>query len=94
MLAAGVLSMPVEAPQGHRCILAAPVLPLMAARALRALKRGGVTLFEDACSEITASHVVLARGMRLACDAPMLAIGASAPIWLAWLVIRMSSPVH
>jgi pyridine nucleotide-disulfide oxidoreductase family protein len=53
------------------------------ARALRALKRCGVTLFEDACSEITASHVVLARGMRLACDAPVLAIGASAPSWLA-----------
>ena len=53
------------------------------ARALRALKRCGVTLFEDACSEITASHVVLARGMRLACDAPVLAIGASAPTWLA-----------
>jgi len=53
------------------------------ARALRALKRCGVTLFEDACSEITSSQVVLARGMRLACDAPVLAIGASAPTWLA-----------
>jgi len=53
------------------------------ARALRALKRCGVTLFEDACSEITSSQVVLARGMRLACDAPVLAICASAPTWLA-----------
>jgi pyridine nucleotide-disulfide oxidoreductase family protein len=52
-------------------------------RALRALKRCGVTVFEDACSEITASHVVLERGMRLACDAPVLAVGGSAPAWLA-----------
>ena len=37
MLAAGVLSLPVEAPQAHRCILAAPVLPLMVALALRGL---------------------------------------------------------
>ena len=63
-----------------------PPLPSHPARAqalaLRALKRCGVTLFEDACSEITASHVVLERGMRLACDAPVLAIGASAPGWL------------
>jgi pyridine nucleotide-disulfide oxidoreductase family protein len=53
------------------------------ARVLRALKHCGVTLFEDMCSEITATHVVLARGMRLACDAPVLAIGGSAPTWLA-----------
>ena len=53
------------------------------ARVLRALKRCGVTLLEDACTEITASHVVLQRGMRLACDAPVLAIGASAPAWPA-----------
>jgi pyridine nucleotide-disulfide oxidoreductase family protein len=53
------------------------------ARVQRALKRCGVTLLEDQCSEITASHVVLARGMRLACDAPVLAIGGSAPAWLA-----------
>lgn len=46
MLAAGVLSMPVEAPQGHRCILAAPVLPLMAALALRALLRPFQGAFE------------------------------------------------
>ena len=37
MLAAGVLSLPVEAPQGHRCILAAPALALAAVWALREL---------------------------------------------------------
>ena len=57
--------------------------PATQSRVLRALKRCGVTLFEDACTEISASHVLLQRGMRLACDAPVLAIGASSPVWLA-----------
>ena len=37
MLAAGVFTLPVEAPQGHRSILAAPALPLAAAWTLRDL---------------------------------------------------------
>jgi pyridine nucleotide-disulfide oxidoreductase family protein len=53
------------------------------ARALRALKRLGVTVFEDSCAAIEAGHVLLGSGARLACDAPVLAIGASAPKWLA-----------
>ena len=53
------------------------------ARALRALKRSGVTLFEDGCREIAAGHLILGSGARLACDVPLLAIGASAPSWLA-----------
>lgn len=57
--------------------------PNVRMRALRALKRGGVTLFEDECRTIEAAHVVLGGGARLACDAPLLAIGASAPKWLA-----------
>jgi pyridine nucleotide-disulfide oxidoreductase family protein len=52
------------------------------ARALRALKRIGVTVFEDTCAAIEAGHVLLGGGARLACDAPVLAIGASAPKWL------------
>ena len=52
------------------------------ARALRALKRLGVTVFEDSCAAIEAGHVLLGGGARLACDAPLLAIGASAPKWL------------
>lgn len=51
-------------------------------RALRALKRLRVTVFEDRCAEIGARQVVLGRGTRLECDAPVLAIGASAPAWL------------
>ncbi len=52
------------------------------ARVLRALKRAGVTVFEDSCREIEAGHVVLGGGARLVCDAPLLATGASAPTWL------------
>lgn len=52
-------------------------------RALRALKRIGVTVFEDACERIEDGHVILARGGRLVCDAPVVAIGTSAPKWLA-----------
>jgi len=51
-------------------------------RALRALRRLRVTVLEDSCAEITAGHVVLGRGTRVECDAPVLAIGASAPPWL------------
>lgn len=52
-------------------------------RALRALKRCGVTVFEEVCVEIGSTHVSLERGMRLACDAPVMAVSASAPAWLA-----------
>ena len=64
-----------------------PPLPnhpaLVQQRALRALKRSGVTVFEDTCASIEAGHVLLGGGARLACDAPVLALGASAPEWLA-----------
>ena len=51
-------------------------------RALRALKRFGVTVLEDSCTAISHNHVQLGRGMRLECDAPVLALGAAAPAWL------------
>jgi selenide,water dikinase len=63
-----------------------PPLPLyrprVQARALQALRRCGVTVFEDSCVEIAASHVQLGRGMRLECDAAVLALGPAAPPWL------------
>lgn len=37
MVAAGVFSLPIEAPQGHRTVLAAPVLPLLAVWTLKEL---------------------------------------------------------
>ncbi len=50
--------------------------------ATRALKRCGVTIFEDVCRQITPGHIVLGQGTRLACDAPIVAIGNAAPAWL------------
>jgi pyridine nucleotide-disulfide oxidoreductase family protein len=52
-------------------------------RARAALRRLDVTVLEDSCVQITPSHVHLGRGTRVRCDAPVLAIGASAPSWLA-----------
>lgn len=57
--------------------------PRLQALALRALKRVGVTVFEDSCTRVTSTHLHLARGMRVACDLPVLALGASAAPWLA-----------
>ena len=52
-------------------------------RAQRALKHCGVTVFDDACEAIEAKTLHLKSGMRLACDWPILAIGAAAAPWLA-----------
>jgi NADH dehydrogenase FAD-containing subunit len=52
------------------------------ARARRNMKQLGITVLEDSCSEVGASHVRLASGARLVCDAPLMAIGSSAPAWL------------
>ena len=51
-------------------------------RVIAALKRRNVTLLEDVCVELTAEHVVLGRGARVACDAAVLALPAVAPAWL------------
>lgn len=51
-------------------------------RVRRALKRRQITVLEDECIAIGAQQVVLRGGARLACDAPVIAIGASAPGWL------------
>ena len=52
-------------------------------RVLRALRRRGVSVLDDACSAVGVDHLLLASGARLACDAALLAIGSSAPAWLA-----------
>ena len=62
------------------------------ARVLSALKRSGVTVFEDSCRAIEAGHVLLGGGARLACDAPLQAIGASAPQWLAGSGLALDEP--
>jgi len=57
--------------------------PRLRRRALQALRRLGITILQEACVAVESAHVVLANGARVACDAPVLAIGASAPAWLA-----------
>lgn len=46
------------------------------------LRRGAVTVLEDGCSAVTAEHVLLASGTRVACDAAVIATAAIAPTWL------------
>jgi len=53
------------------------------ARVMRALQRLNVSVVHDTCVEIGAGHLLLASGAQLACDAPLLALGAQAPAWLA-----------
>lgn len=52
-------------------------------RTQQALRQQRVTVLQEACVAIEAGHVVLDNGARVACDAPLLATGASAPPWLA-----------
>jgi NADH dehydrogenase FAD-containing subunit len=52
------------------------------ARARRALRRCNVTVFDDHCVAIRQGRLQLGRGMRLACDAPLMALDPVAPAWL------------
>lgn len=57
--------------------------PRVQQRALRALAALGVTVWPQRCTAIEADHLQLADGARVACELPLLALGASAPRWLA-----------
>ena len=52
-------------------------------RVVNALKRLQITVLPDACVGMAAGEILLSGGARLACDAPLLAVGAQAPGWLA-----------
>jgi NADH dehydrogenase FAD-containing subunit len=52
-------------------------------RVARALQARGIEVLAQSCTAIAADHVLLADGSRLACNAPVLATGVSAPRWLA-----------
>ena len=52
-------------------------------RVKEALKRRQITVFEDTCLEVREGALLLGSGARLACDAPVMALGSSAPTWLA-----------
>ena len=52
------------------------------ARVRRALKKRNVTVLQEPCVRLHPGEVELASGARLACDAPILALGAQAAPWL------------
>jgi pyridine nucleotide-disulfide oxidoreductase family protein len=52
-------------------------------RIARALQRLRIEVLPDACVGLDADGVTLDNGRRLACDVPLLALGAQAPAWLA-----------
>jgi pyridine nucleotide-disulfide oxidoreductase family protein len=89
MAAAHALSRPPHAP-GCRVTLvtggpapAANYAPGVQRRVLKALQRLRIEVLSEACVGVGAGEIRLAGGQRLACDAPLLAVGAQAPAWLA-----------
>lgn len=50
---------------------------------VRALAQSGVAVIRQACVGMNAGEIILDNGQHLACDAPLLAVGAQAPGWLA-----------
>ena len=56
--------------------------PGVVARGLRALQRQRVTVLRGLCTGIEPGAVILGQGTRVACDAPVVAVGAAAPSWL------------
>ena len=53
------------------------------ARVTRALQRLNISVLHDTCVGMSAGYLLLGSGAQLACDAPLLALGAQAPAWLA-----------
>ena len=52
-------------------------------RVVHALRRLQITVLPDTCVGMAPGEILLGRGARLRCDAPLLAVGAQAPSWLA-----------
>jgi len=63
-------------------------------RVLRQLKRRGITVLREACTGVAEGTVHLANGATLACDVPILAIGAHAPPWLRESGLALSDQGH
>ena len=53
------------------------------ARITQALKQSQITVLEDHAVSLTAGQVMLGCGAGLVCDVPIVALGATAPGWLA-----------
>lgn len=52
-------------------------------RVIKALKQRRITLLPDLAAGIQAGQVLLGSGARLACDVPVIAMGAHPPAWLS-----------
>ena len=89
MAAAHALSGPAYAPGSHVTLVtggtaaAANYSAGMHRRVLTALQRLRIDVLPEACVGVAAGRIMLSNGERLACDAPLLAVGAQAPAWLA-----------
>ncbi|MEO5607144.1 MAG: FAD-dependent oxidoreductase [Polaromonas sp.] len=77
-------------PEGSRVTLvtggpppASSYSPALRRRVLLALQRQQIRVVRSACVGMAAGEVQLADGSILACDVPLLAVGAQAPGWLA-----------
>lgn len=62
--------------------------------AARALARRRITVFRERCARIEAAGVVLDGGARLACDAPVMAIGPRPPTWLRGSGLQLGDAGH
>ncbi len=59
-----------------------PAPPKLARAVTQALKKAQITVLYDRCVGLSDTEVQLASGMRLACDAPMVALRPNQPSWL------------
>jgi NADH dehydrogenase FAD-containing subunit len=64
------------------------------ARALAVLKRQRIAVLPQAAEAVAADHVLLAGGARVACQAPVLAVGGCAPAWLATSGLAVTASGH
>ena len=95
MAAAHSLSAPHNAPGSRVTLITGGSIPAQGypanvqRRVIRALERSQIAVLQNACVGINASELILkketkeTKGSKLACDVPLLAIGAQAPGWLA-----------
>ena len=97
MAAAHVLHQPPCAPGSQVTVITGGAQPAQSypanvqRRVIRALDRLQITVLEEACVGLNAGEVILASGAKLACDVPLLAIGAQAPGWLAGSGLALSA---
>jgi pyridine nucleotide-disulfide oxidoreductase family protein len=74
--------------------VAANYPPGVRKRVLRQLKRRGITILRESCVGMEKGRIQLGSGAQLACDVPLLAIGAHAPAWLQDSGLALSEAGH